>query len=100
MLAIVLVGAMAGPLAQPAADKANITVDPSLLAGLEYRSLGFGRGGRSTAVAGVAGDQLTYYFGSTGGGVWKTRKRRAHLDQRVRRVRRGRRDWLDCRGRR
>ncbi len=43
-----------------------------LFEGLEYRSLDFSRGGRSTAVAGVVGDSLTYYFGSTGGGVWKT----------------------------
>ena len=53
-------------------DATNVTVDPLLFEGLEYRSSGFARGGRSTAVTGVAGDPLTYYFGSTGGGVWKT----------------------------
>lgn len=40
--------------------------------GLEWRFIGPYRGGRATAVAGVAGDPLTYYFGGAGGGVWKT----------------------------
>ena len=30
------------------------------------------RGGRVTAVAGIAGDTKTYYMGTPGGGVWKT----------------------------
>ena len=30
------------------------------------------RGGRAVAVAGVPGDPGTFYFGSVGGGVWKT----------------------------
>lgn len=51
----------------------NGTVDPALFSGMRYRLLDFSRGGRVTAVAGVRGDALTYYFGSTGGGVWKTR---------------------------
>ena len=50
----------------------NITVDPVLFESLEYRSLGFTRGGRSTAVAGVPSQPLVYYFGGTGGGVFKT----------------------------
>jgi photosystem II stability/assembly factor-like uncharacterized protein len=54
------------------AANANVTIDPSLYAGLSYRSLGFSRGGRSTAVAGVREQPLVYYHGSTGGGVWKT----------------------------
>ncbi len=53
-------------------DTSHNTVDPKLLEGMSYRSTGFSRGGRSTAVAGVMGDPMTYYFGSTGGGVWKT----------------------------
>lgn len=39
---------------------------------MEYRLVGPFRGGRSTAVTGVPGDDRTFYFGSTGGGVWKT----------------------------
>ncbi len=39
---------------------------------LKFRNIGPFRGGRSNAVTGVLGDPMTYYFGSTGGGVWKT----------------------------
>lgn len=42
------------------------------LEGLEFRSIGPYRGGRASTITGVNGDNLTYYFGSTGGGVWKT----------------------------
>ena len=47
-------------------------VDRALLQGLEWRSIGPYRGGRSVAVAGVASQPSVYYFGGTGGGVWKT----------------------------
>ncbi len=43
-----------------------------LYAGLEFRNIGPFRGGRVVAVAGVRGQPLVYYFGGTGGGVWKT----------------------------
>ena len=43
------------------------------LEGLEWREIGPYRGGRSAAVAGIPQDRETYYFGATGGGVWKTR---------------------------
>jgi photosystem II stability/assembly factor-like uncharacterized protein len=39
---------------------------------LQWRSIGPFRGGRSTAVAGVATQPMVFYFGGTGGGVWKT----------------------------
>ena len=39
---------------------------------LQWRSIGPSRGGRSVAVCGVVSDPLTYYMGTTGGGVWKT----------------------------
>ncbi|MEX2611098.1 MAG: glycosyl hydrolase, partial [Gemmatimonadota bacterium] len=65
--------AVALPLAamapQPAAAQ---TVDPSLLDGLTYRSVNFTRGGRVTAIAGHAAQPNTFYFGATGGGVFKT----------------------------
>ena len=38
----------------------------------QYRSIGPFRGGRVGAVAGVAGQPNVYYFGATGGGVFKT----------------------------
>src|SRR5438876_6988360 len=40
--------------------------------GMEFRNIGPFRGGRVTAVTGVRGEPLVYYFGGTGGGVWKT----------------------------
>ena len=39
---------------------------------LKWRLIGPFRGGRSTAVAGVVTQPNTFYFGATGGGVWKT----------------------------
>ena len=47
---------------------------PSLAqyAGLAWRNIGPSRGGRSTAVAGVPGQPLTYFAGYTGGGLWRT----------------------------
>ncbi len=53
-------------------DPANVVIDPSLLSGLKFRDVGFSRGGRSTSVTGVPGQPLVYYFGGTGGGVFKT----------------------------
>src|SRR5215831_15487702 len=47
-------------------------VDPNLFAGMRWRNVGPSRGGRVTAVAGVAGQPFVYYFGGTGGGLWKT----------------------------
>ncbi len=40
--------------------------------GLTWRLIGPYRGGRALAVTGVMGEANTYYFGSTGGGVWKS----------------------------
>ena len=39
---------------------------------VQYRSIGPFRGGRSAAVVGVADQPKLFYFGATGGGVWKT----------------------------
>jgi photosystem II stability/assembly factor-like uncharacterized protein len=47
-------------------------VPPELVNGLKWRSIGPFRGGRVVAVAGVAGDSATFYFGSVNGGIWKT----------------------------
>jgi photosystem II stability/assembly factor-like uncharacterized protein len=46
--------------------------DSSQWSGLHYREVGPWRGGRVTTVTGVPSQPLTYYMGSTGGGVWKT----------------------------
>ena len=44
----------------------------ALYSSLEYRLIGPFRGGRSGTVMGVPGEPNLYYFGATGGGVWKT----------------------------
>jgi len=44
----------------------------NLLAGLQWRDVGPMRAGRTFAVAGHADQPDTFYFGSVGGGVWKT----------------------------
>lgn len=43
-----------------------------LYSSLKYRLVGPFRGGRSAAVTGVPGEPNLFYFGATGGGVWKT----------------------------
>src|ERR1700689_1151089 len=45
---------------------------PNLYSGLHWRFIGPFRGGRSNAVSGVPGQPDTFYFGSVGGGVWKS----------------------------
>src|SRR5262245_10541924 len=67
----------------------TLTVDPTVLAqrrgggatveqsvgpfgALRWRSIGPQRGGRSIAVAGSVQRPLEYYFGATGGGLWKS----------------------------
>src|SRR5215510_1749660 len=47
-------------------------LDPNLYSGLRWRMLGPFRAGRVNAVSGVAGQPDTFYFGSVGGGVWKS----------------------------
>ena len=61
--------AVATGLSQPAVspDKKN---DPLKL--FQYRLIGPFRGGRVAAVTGVASQPNTFYFGATGGGVWKS----------------------------
>ncbi|RZS99177.1 VPS10 domain-containing protein [Aquimarina brevivitae] len=47
-------------------------LDEKIYDALEYRLIGPFRGGRSAAVTGVPGKPNLFYFGATGGGVWKT----------------------------
>ena len=46
--------------------------DPAIFSSLTWRSIGPPRGGRSIASAGSPSRPLEYYFGATGGGLWKT----------------------------
>ncbi|MGB8510771.1 MAG: hypothetical protein WCD76_20535, partial [Pyrinomonadaceae bacterium] len=78
MSAIILAGAHASfALAQGAgasseAERSNSSAEKNPFKPLAYRQIGPFRGGRVSAVAGVAGQPMVYYFGATGGGVWKT----------------------------
>ena len=47
-------------------------LEDSLFHGLQWRNIGPFRGGRSVTSTGVVGQPMTYYMGSTGGGIWKT----------------------------
>nr|MCU0619780.1 glycosyl hydrolase [Gemmatimonadaceae bacterium] len=73
-----LVAVAPGPLTaqrsapRPAARPSAPAVDTTLLGSMQYRLVGPYRGGRSTTIAGVAGQPFLFYMGSTGGGVWKT----------------------------
>ena len=58
------------PAPQPEVN--TISYDESLYNALDWRSIGPYRGGRSAAVTGVPGKPNLFYFGATGGGVWKT----------------------------
>ena len=48
------------------------TVGLSSYEAMRWRYIGPMRGGRTAAVAGVAGDPFQYYIGVVNGGVWKT----------------------------
>ena len=55
-------------------EKTNsLTFDEKLYKGMEWRSIGPFRGGRSAAVTGVPGKPNLFYMGATGGGVWRTK---------------------------
>lgn len=55
-----------------AAPAATPAYDSALFGALRYRMIGPFRGGRSTAVTGIAEEPHTFLMGSTGGGVWKS----------------------------
>jgi len=53
-------------------------MDERLFKSLEWRCIGPHRGGCCVAVAGHPSDAGTFYFGSCGGGVWKTTNGGSH----------------------
>jgi len=53
-------------------SQAKSSIDADILNGLSWRSIGPLRGGRSLAISGVKGRPREGYFGTTGGGLWKT----------------------------
>ncbi len=52
---------------------ATTKYDEKLYSALEWRSIGPYRGGRAASITGVPGSPNLYYFGATGGGVWRTK---------------------------
>jgi photosystem II stability/assembly factor-like uncharacterized protein len=58
--------------AQSSATDATQKYDSSMFNALRWRSVGPNRGGRSIACAGSTARPSEYYFGATGGGLWKT----------------------------
>ncbi|MCE2613869.1 glycosyl hydrolase [Flavobacteriaceae bacterium D16] len=78
-LTLLLIAAMFFPVSADAQrrkrktkQQAIIQIHDSLFHNLKWRNIGPFRGGRSVASTGVVGQPMTYYMGSTGGGVWKT----------------------------
>ena len=66
--------AQTAPVAAASDSAASEAAKPEEKAfkGMRYRLIGPFRGGRSLTAAGIPGDPTTYYFGATGGGVWKS----------------------------
>ncbi len=67
---MILFFAPQAPAKSKAAAKSKY--DAQLFNAMQWRCIGPFRGGRSVAVAGHKDLPFTYYFGATGGGVWKT----------------------------
>ena len=54
------------------ATLAQTTIPSSFYEKMEWRNIGPYRGGRSLGCTGSPGRPMEYYFGATGGGLWKT----------------------------
>ena len=75
LLFVAVAAASLSPLvssAQMPGASTAFAYDTSAFAALKWREIGPFRGGRSVAVAGSAKRPNEYYFGTTGGGVFKT----------------------------
>lgn len=70
----ILLASLTGLLSQEVAyaQGAAQAYDASFFQGMKWRGVGINRGGRSIAVGGSAARPNEYYFGATGGGIWKT----------------------------
>ena len=71
-LCVLIAGPEAALHSQPQNGESNTVYNPDLFSGIKYRNIGPSRGGRVTTVTGIASRPSTFYFGSTGGGIWKT----------------------------
>ena len=71
-LGLYLCGVLALSATPIRAQTAAPAEKPDQLKALQYRSIGPYRGGRCAAVAGVSSQPFVFYYGATGGGVWKS----------------------------
>jgi photosystem II stability/assembly factor-like uncharacterized protein len=68
---LLLLATLAWPL--PAQTPSSSTsIDPAFYGNMKWRNIGPQRGGRSLGCSGSPGRPFEYYFGATGGGLWKT----------------------------
>ena len=79
LLALIFVAAFQPQFENAARAQAQVqtqsqptTYDAQFFKGMRWRNIGPNRGGRSIASTGVVGRPNEYYFGATGGGLWKT----------------------------
>ena len=68
----ILIGGMSSEEGILFAQTQKPIVDPSYFESYSWRNIGPNRGGRSLGSAGSPGRPNEYYFGATGGGLWKT----------------------------
>ena len=59
-------------IAQSSVSKSSSFDEEAYYKPVKWRNIGPFRGGRSVTATGVSNDPLTYYMGTTGGGLWKT----------------------------
>lgn len=69
LLLLVLLGLGQTGFAQPKKDSTDYN---TVFKAVKWRNIGPFRGGRSNCATGVKGNPMTYYMGTTGGGLWKT----------------------------
>lgn len=72
LLLLILTGSALFSFSQKQKAVSSGNEDEQLFAKVKYRLVGPFRGGRSAAVAGSYKNRNLFYFGGTGGGVWKT----------------------------
>ena len=72
MLVILVFTSNAQKKNTPTIPNNTVSFDQTLYSGMRWREVGPFRGGRSSTATGVRGNPNLYYFGTVGGGVWKT----------------------------
>lgn len=71
-ISLSIIGLLAALSPQAQKHKPAEDTDSLLYTQTKYRLIGPFRGGRADAVAGAVHNKTTFYFGSSGGGLWKT----------------------------